>query len=503
MATVLGFDVGGSGCKAVLCEAGGRLLATGYAEVPFAHPGPGRVEVSPLAWWAATARAIAQVREEAPAGFAAVAGIGVSCTNAIVPVDAEGTPTRDAILLWDQRAIEEAHWLDRQAGDLARRIAGNRIAPGTFSAPSMLWIKRHEPTCFEATHAFLVPGGFIVHRLTDRFTMDESRASTTLLFDLRRREWSDALFDAMDLDRAKLPTAVPSDAIVGEVTTWAARETGLAKGIPVVAGAMDTVAAGLAIGAGIGRPDFLVLGTAARLAYIHSDDRFSPDFMNAVHDGGSWITVAAMNGVGTSLRWFRDQFGDREVAEAGRTGQEAYDLLVASAAESAPGAGGLVYLPYLAGERSPIWDPQARGVLLGLSAGHTRADVIRSLLEGAALAIRHNLDELLGDRARNIPLRIGGGGSHNSMWRRIIADVTGCALQRCPLPHLEAVGAARLAARSTVRLGWDGDTGETWERTVPRRSARNVYDDLYDRYRRLYPAVRPFFVEAHHAAIRA
>lgn len=465
-------------------------------------PRPSWVEEDAEDWWRAVAASVCDVTAD-PVVAETIAGVGVGCTNALVAVDASGRPLRPAIMQLDQRTVEQADWLRNTVGeDRLFDLTGNRIAPGSFSAPLILWLKEHEPEVFRAAHKFLVPSGFIVHRLSGRFSMDYSRGSTTSLFDIRKRVWSDMLCEVAGVPREKLPDLYDSWQVLGEVTPEAAQQTGLRPGTPVVAGCMDTV--GAAVGSGAVLPDesFAIVGTVARVGVAEDQPRFDDRLLNCCHAvPGQWLAFGVMNGAGISLRWFRDQFGHMEIALARETGTDHYDLLTEQAAKSPPGAQGLIYLPYIAAERSPIWDSNARGVIFGLTVAHRRCDVIRAMMEGVALSMHDNLLIMRDSMGAHIDeFRIGGGCARSPLWNQIIADVTGNTLLTMRASETETLGAAILAG---VGTGVYASFDEARERTmsferkfVPQPELAPIYGEVFRIYRQLYRDLQPRFAEA-------
>ncbi|MHB9091025.1 MAG: xylulokinase, partial [Chloroflexota bacterium] len=286
------------------------------------------------------------------------------------------------------------------------------------------------------------------------------------------------------------------------VTPAAAQLTGLHTGTPVVAGCMDTVGAAVGSGAVFPNESFAILGTVARVAVALDQPRFDDRFINCCHAvPGQWVALSVTNGSGVSMRWFRDLFGQMEVAVAREMGCDHYDLLTQQAAKSAPGANGLLYLPYIAAERSPIWDPYARGVFFGMSVGHKRGDFVRAMMEGVALSIRDNLaimKESVG--ARIDKLRAGGGCARSPLWDQIIADVTGHTIVTMRASETETLGTAILAG---VGTGVYGSFAEARERTLnfegefpPRKEYAPLYDGVFHLYKQLYEDLRPRFAEA-------
>lgn len=500
--TVLGIDIGATGCKATLYSLDGLPLGRGYSEYGMRSPRPGWVEEDAADWWQGVVDSVRCLTAD-PAVVGSIAGVGVGCTNALVAVDAEGEPLRPAIMQLDQRTVPQADRIRETVGEeRLREVTGNRVAPGSYSAPIILWLKEHEPEVFSRAHKFLVPSGFIVQRLTGRFSMDYSRGSTTALFDIKRREWSAELCAATGIPRGQLPDLYESWQPVGGISARAAQLTGLLEGTPVVAGCMDTV--GAAVGSGVVVPNesFAIMGTVARVAVALDRPRFDHRFINCCHAvPGQWVSLAVMNGAGLSMRWFRDLFGQMEVAVANELCVDHYDLLTREAELSRPGAGGLVYLPYLAAERSPIWDPYARGVFFGLGVGHRRGDFVRAIMEGVACSVRHNLailEEIIAARADH--LRIGGGCARSRLWNQIIADVTGRSIVTTRASETETLGAAVLAG---VGTGAYADFADARDRTLvreeefsPRAELASLYDGLFETYAGLYDDLRDRFARA-------
>lgn len=496
---LLGLDIGGTGAKAGLFAAqSGELLGAGYVEYRMTSVVPGYAEQDAETWWQAAVLAIRQAIGDTDPST--IRGAGVSCTNGLVAVDAAGRPLRPAIMLWDQRAVPEVEHISRTIGpDSLFEITGNPLAPGAYSLPTIVWLKRHEPDTLRAAHKLLVPGGYLVGRLTNEFTIDHSRACTTLLFDIRRLGWHRPFLEALEIPSEKLPRACSGMEPAGAVTGEAAKLTGLKPGTPVVAGCMDTVAASVGCGVIDAGECFVIMGTAARVCTTLLEPRFDRRFMNCSHSApGRWLAIGALNGVGSSWRWIRDTFGQPELAAAARSGQDAYDLLTAEAATAPPGSKGLLFLPYISGERTPIWNPKARSVFLGITLGHDRRDILRSVLEGAAFAIRQVVEILETEQRLEIrDLRIGGSAARSAIWNQIIADVLGKPVVSMMETQSEVLGAALVAG---VGLGVYANLGEAIaahvkpaRRFVPDDRAHATYDQLFPLYRDLYDDVKPYF----------
>ncbi|MDF1591057.1 MAG: FGGY family carbohydrate kinase [Desulfobacterales bacterium] len=496
---LLGIDIGGTGSKAGVFTLDGKLVGTGYSEYKMINTLPGQAEQDAEAWWQATIQAI----RKAISGISAddILAVGVGCTNGLIAVDRIGRPLRSAIMLWDQRALPEVERIRQTLDpDQVFSVTGNPVAPGAYSLPTILWLKHHEPETFEKAHKLMVPGGYLVARLTGEFTIDYSRACTTLLFDIRKMKWHEPFLEALEISVDKLPTPLPSQEIAGNVSAAAAL-TGLRPGTPVTAGCMDTI--GASIGSGVMQPGdcFVIMGTAARVSSPLGEPRFDNRFMNCAHVlPQRWLSIGAINGVGSSLRWVRDTFGQMEQAAAAASGRDVYDLLTAQAALSPPGSKGLLFLPYISGERTPIWDPYARGVFFGITLGHNRNDFLRSVLEGPAFAIRHVIEILETDCGLDIQtLRIGGAAATSGVWNQIIADVLGKHVVSLTQSHTEVLGAAVLAG---ISINVYSDFKTAINKTVvpgnefrPNPKAHDAYSRLFPMYKKLYTEVQHHFAE--------
>jgi xylulokinase len=396
-------------------------------------------------------------------------------------------------MLWDQRALPQVDRIrETLSAENVYDITGNPVAPGAYSLPTILWLKHPEPETFAAAHKLMVPGGYLVARLTGEFTIDHSRASTTLLFDIRNRQWHTPFLQKLDIDADKLPRPVACDEVVGAITASVAERTGLLEGTPVIGGCMDTIGASLGTGVLEEGQCFVIMGTAARVAGPLRTGRFDHRFMNCTHvSEDCWQYIGAINGVGSSLRWIRDTFCEMEQQQADASGADVYELITAQAAQAPPGSKGLLFLPYLAGERTPIWDPYARGVFFGVTLGHGRGDFFRSVLEGAAFAIRHVVELLESDSGLVIDeLRIGGAAASSSVWNQIICDVLGKRVISLTQSHTEVLGAALLAG---VGIELYPDFGTAISRTVvtgasfdPDPEANRSYNKLFPMYKELY-----------------
>jgi xylulokinase len=503
---LVGIDIGTTGAKVVLADAQGRIVAQAGEEYPTHFPHAAAAEQDPADWWRATCRIVRRVLGAGGIDPQQVAAVCVSDqAPSLVAVDRTGAPLGPALIWMDRRAEPQCTWLRAAVGaDRIAAINGGRIDP-YFLAPKLLWLRDHAPELYAACHQVLQANGYIVYRLCGAFSMDRAVGPLTMLFDGARGDWSPDLIAAMGLDRAKLPPVFPCAAVVGAVTTSAAAATGLAAGTPVLAGMVDGAAA--AIEAGLVRCGQAVEMTGQSTVLLIGSDRpyQGVDLFplgHAIDD--LHLVVGAQVASGGALRWFRDQLGDAEVREAAALGLDPFDLLSRAAASSPPGAHGLVFLPYLYGERSPIWDTNARGVLFGLSLATQKADIVRAIMEGAAFGLRHNVEAAADGGFAPHTLACVGGGARSAVWNQIKADI----LQRpISLPAAAAGAAMGDAIVAAAGAGIYASVAEAVTHMVaegvtftPRPAYAAIYDELYRIYRNLYGALRPEFVRL--AAVR-
>jgi xylulokinase len=473
MTRLVGLDVGTSSVKGVAIDADGAVLAVSERGYPLSTPRPGWSEQDPEDWW----RGAAEVLDELDA--ASAAGIGLSGQmHGLVSLDEAGRPLRPAILWNDGRTQAQCDEIERRIGfERLVELTGNRALAG-FTAPKLLWLAEHEPDVYGRIAHILLPKDYVRLKLTDEHAIDVADASGTLLFDVAARTWSDEVVKALDVDPAWLPAVHESPAVAG-VTHG---------GVPVAAGAGDQ--AGGALGVGVvaeGGPASVVLGTsgvvfAALDHYAHDPAARVHAFCHAVP--GAWHVMGVMLSAAGSLHWLRETVGGT------------YDELVAGAATWEPGAEGLLFAPYLAGERTPHNDPAARGAFIGLALRHDRGALVRAVLEGVAYGLRDVLDVVRELGVQADVGRLSGGGARSALWRRIVASVLGVPLERtAQSDHGAAFGAALLAG---VRSGAFADAAEAvaacvtvTDRTEPDPAWTTAYDEGYARFSALYPALRP------------
>ena len=491
MGLVLGIDVSTTATKAVLVDPGGGVRGVAGSEYAVAMPHPLWSEQDPALWWDAAQTAIRAALAHAGAAGTDVEAVGLTGQmHGAVLLDARGTVLRPAILWNDQRTAAECDEMRELVGpERLIAISGNDALAG-FTAPKLLWVRRHEPAVWARVAHVLLPKDYLRYRLTGDYATDKADGSGTILFDLAARTWSAELLAALGLDPARFPPAFEGPEITGTVSRSAAGATGLVQGIPVVAGGGDQAANGVGVGAVSEGTVALSLGTsgvifAATHAPLHDVHGRVHAFCHAVP--GRWHLMSVMLSAAGSLRWFRDALAP---------GEE-FGALVGSAGEVQAATDGLFFLPYLSGERSPHPDPLARGAFVGLSLQHDRRHLARAVLEGVAFGLRDGLELMI---AAGMPragqIRASGGGAASETWRQILADVLQADLVMTSTKEGGAFGAAVLAA---VGSGWFSDVATAagrLVRTVPSASpglASRAYADAHQAYRELYPALAPIF----------
>ena len=472
---LLGIDIGTTRTKAVLFDLEGRALASQEKEYMVHTPKPAWAEHNPDVWWKSLQEVVNRLFRKSSLKPNDVKCLGISVlTPALIPVDKNGSALRNAILMIDQRAVTEAEFIRKRVGEeKIFNVTGNRIAPGTYTAPSMLWIKNNETEIYERTYKFLHANGYIVHKLTGAFTIDYTQASATLLLDIKRKRWDENLCSSLGLSLDKLPEVYPSWEVVGELSEEAARELGLHTSIPVVAGANDTACA--CIGTGVVEDGMVLesIGTTITLSYITSEPKFDLRVLNRLHAvPDRYILMAAMSTPGAAYRWLRDQFYEGS-----------YKMMDEEAESSPPGARGLIFMPYLSGERTPIWNPNARGALFGLTLTHTRGDVARAFLEGGAYCVRDSLEVFRSRNFRIIEVRVTGGGAKSALWRQIMADVLGLPLTLPNTIEASCLGAAILGGTGAKIFR---DPREASKRLVKIIGGVKPRLDIYEKYQRYY-----------------
>jgi len=490
---LIGIDIGTSGTKSVVVDETGQLVATGQEAYNFDTPHPGWAEQTPDVWWDAATHTIQQVLQNSGLPPNVIRGVGFSGQmHGPVFLNRQGQSIRPAIIWADQRSTRECREIyDLLGKDGLYRTVCNPVDSG-FMAATLLWIKRHEPDTYRQIHTLLLPKDYVKYRLTGQLVTDPSDAGGTSLYDVRRLTWSEEVQTHLGLVPDMFPLVRPSTDIIGTVTPEAAQETGLLVGTPVVNGGNDQTMGALASGMISAGPVLVMIGTGGTVFTTVDSPVVDPELRMHTYPhciADRWHVLGAILSGGFSLKWFRNILGT----------SWSYDQLTAEAAAIPAGSEGALFLPYLAGERTPHMDSFATGVFFGLSVRHTRGYMIRSVMEGVAFAIRDCLELFTQIGIHPKDLIIGGGGAKSTLWRQIHADILNLPVTSVHTPETSATGAAMLAGIGT---GVFSSFQEACEKTVtfgqttqPLEKHRSRYEELYQLYRSLYPALKePFHI---------
>jgi len=508
MSLLVGLDIGTTSVKAGLFDERGRQLAAAGREYHLDHPAPDRVEIDASTWWESAVTAVRAALGRTGASPASVAAVAVSSQGeTVVAVDGRGRPLAPAIVWLDNRATVEAQALGERFDDaLVYDRTGVPAVNPTWTAAKLLWWRANEPALFRDAARFLLAEDFVLHRLTGRFVTDGSVACTTLLLDIRDGGWWAPMLDAVGIDASRLPEIAAPGSVVGTLTAAAAAELGLPAGIPIVTGGMDQGAG--AVGVGNAVPGVISESTGGALTVQASVDhhggdpsRQTPVYLHSAPGRYLYCPVCPTGGM--ALTWFRDRLGEAEMASAASSGSSAYDLLTELAATAPAGCDGLTMLPHLAGAFSPEYVPEARGVFAGLTLAHGRAHMVRAVLESVAFMLRRNLELLATAGAPAAEIRSHGGGARSALWNQVKADVCGVPVITLEGEDAAVRGDAMLAG---VAIGAYPDLAAAGAAMIhpqarfePEPANRAVYDDAYDRYVRLFDALRPLFQRSAHA----
>ena len=482
---LLGVDIGTSSCKTALFDPDGRVRAAGGSGYPVSYPEKGWAEQDPEDWWGGVCRAIRETTGTGGIDPADIAGIGVDGQSwSAVALDGSGNVLCPTPIWTDTRSGEICReTAERLTAEKLFALCGNPPQPG-YTWPKILWYRENRPEVFGRTEKILQSNSYIVYRMTGEITQDLSQGYGLACFDMRKGCWDEEACGMLGIPRRFLPEIYPCHQVVGRLTKKAAEETGLKEGTPVVAGGLDAACGTL--GAGVTAPGQTQEqgGQAGGMSICIDRYAADPRLILGFHTvPGRWLLQGGTTGGGGALKWLRETVCP-ELSFAD----------MSSLAEQAPaGSGGVIFLPYMAGERSPVWNPKACGVFFGLNFSVTRGQMIRACMEGVAYALRHNLETAASAGARAETLRAMGGSANSRVWTQIKADVTGCRIEVPASDTATTLGAAILAG---VGTGVYGSFEEAAGRTVrvkesyePARETRAVYERGYETYRKLYPAL--------------
>lgn len=492
MTHLLGIDLSTTGAKALLIDSEGRVVSSATTPLNLSTPHPLWSEQDPHEWWTATVNSIKTALAEASVSGEDIVAIGLTGQmHSLVLLDENGHVLRPAILWNDQRCGAECDEIRaRVTRDKLVQITGNDALTG-FTAPKILWVEKHEPQIHQRIRHILLPKDYIRYKLTAGLAMDKADGSGTMLFDLRRRTWSTELLSLLNISAEWLPRTFEGHETTGEVTREVAELTGLRAGTSVVAGGGDQAAG--AVGVGVVRPGMMavtvgtsgVVFAATESALIEPAGRLHA-FCHAVEN--RWHLMGVMLSAAGSLQWYHDKFAR----------EKSFAELVNEAADIPAGSEGLIFLPYLSGERTPHPDPFARGAWIGLTTRHSQPHLTRAVLEGVAFGLKDifNLMKEIGLGSVD-QIRVSGGGAKSVLWRQILADIFEAELVTVNTTEGAAYGAALLAG---VGAGVWGDVDAACSQTIfvndrvsPNRATAEIYRSMYHQYRNLYPVLKPTF----------
>ncbi|HEV8501716.1 MAG TPA: FGGY family carbohydrate kinase [Casimicrobiaceae bacterium] len=501
MPHVIGVDIGTQSTKAVLMDERGQLVAQASTAYLVDSPHPLWAEQWPQVWMQAVENCIRGV----VAGRADVARtVKALCISSLyggsgIPVDVAGAPLAPCLIWMDRRAQDEAAWV-RANVDLDRLhdITGNGV-DSYYGYTKMLWLREKRPEVWKQTHRFVPPNAYVIAQLTGEWAVDHSSAGNIGgVYDIRRRQWSEAMLEALGIPPSMMPPRlVESSAVVGTLARARAADLGLPADLPVVAGGVDAAVATLAAGARREGNHVAMIGTSMCWGTIRKspDARHGliamPHVLNGLHD---LYVFGGASTAGASVTWFRENFCEAEVTAGKARGIDPHVLLEAGAAALPAGGEGLLFLPYLMGERSPIWDAQASGAFVGLGLHHGRAHLYRAVLEGVTYALQHNIETgSSGSGVLDEAITVVGGASRSDLWMQMVADVTRRPVYTIPGDVEASLGAAMLAALA-VGLADTDALFATWvkleRRAEPREGDAARYAPLYRQYVALYPALK-------------
>jgi xylulokinase len=484
----LGIDVGTGGSRAILIDETGNVIASATAEhAPFASPEIGWAEQSPDDWWRACVSAIREILTKAkPEEIGAISFSGQM--HGSVLLDEKDRPLRPALLWCDQRTEKQCAEITKKIGaEKLIKLVSNPAVTG-FTLPKLLWVRENEPEIWSRVKSVLLPKDFIRFKLSGDKASDVADSSGTLLFDVENRAWSIEMLEVFEIEKEILPKVFESIEVTGKVSAIGAKETGLREGTSIIAGAGDNAAG--AIGMGVTRVGTLsaTIGTSGVVFTVTDSPKL--DLKGRIHTlchaiPGRWHNTGVTLAAGFSLKWFRENFCEGK----------SFDELADAAAKTPSGAEGAIWLPYLMGERTPHLDATARAAFIGLTASHTKAHLIRAVMEGVAFSLRDSFEIFKEIGAPIEKIRLGGGGAKSKLWRQIQADVYQKPVEILEADEGAAFGAAMLAG---VGAGAWKSVDEACEKTIrvaetvlPKNESVEKLNRNYEVYRQLYSALRP------------
>lgn len=495
---LIGIEIGTTNVKTVLFDIEGREAASSGIEYDTHYIKTDYVEQNPSDWWICVTQSIRKVIEDAHADKADIGGVGISAHGTgVLPVDNEGLPLRNSIIWMDRRAKAETQFIRDHAEQEINEIYGNSV-DSYHPVPAILWIKNNEPEIYRKTECFLPVESYINFKLTGVYSISTNEAGLLHVFDNQNMVWSERVASLIGIDIDKLPPLFDGSEVIGGVTKKAAEETGLAAGTPVVAGALDTPSAVLGAGCVAAGDSFLTIGTGSNFGIIIDRPVREPRLILVPHAvKQKWIIDAVMASTGSALKWFRDQFCVSEKDTAERINTDVYELINKMAGNTRPGSDATVFLPYLQGSLCPIWNNEARGVMVGMTHSTKKENIARMIMEGCAFKLRHNIEVAESNDIEVKNIRCIGGGSKSEVWNQINADITGKELLIPDISDAGPLGGAILAGTGTGILKDLHDTVGSMVRITkryePNKQYQNYYSDLYGVFRNIYEKLKDEF----------
>lgn len=498
MRYLLGLDIGTSGTKTALFDEYGNTIATATNGYELFQPKVGWAEQDPEEWWEACVKGIRAVIEKSKVDSLHIKGIGLSGQmHGLVLLDKYNKIIRNSIIWCDQRTEEECKEITEKIGkEKLIQITGNPALTG-FTLSKLLWVRNNEPENYQKINKVLLPKDYIRFKLTGVFATEVSDASGMQMLDINARNWSDELLKLMEIDKSLLPEVYESVIVSGQVTKEVAKLTLLQENTPVVGGAGDQAAG--AIGNGIVKEGVIstVIGSSGVVFASTDTPRF--DSLGRVHTlchavPGKWHVMGVTQGAGLSFKWFKETFCQKEVEDCKTSGKNIYDVLTEKAAKSIPGSNGVIYLPYLMGERTPHLDPNVKGGFVGVSLINNQNDFIRSILEGVSFSLKNCLDIIEGMNVNIEDIRVSGGGAESKVWRKILCDIFQYNLTTVKASEGPALGVAILAG---VGVGIYNSVEEACSKIIkgsetiaPDKTLKESYNNVYEVYNSLYSKVK-------------
>ena len=489
---LMGIDVGTTGVKVLLIDKNGNVVSKDTQEYPLYTPKPGWAEQNPEDWWNATVKGIKNVINNINPGD--IKGIGLSGQmHGLVVLDCKFKVLRPSILWCDQRTVKQCEYITKKVGYAKlMELVCNPALTG-FTAGKILWVRDNEPEIYKKIYKILLPKDYIRFKLTNVFATEVSDASGMLLLDIRKRRWSEDILKILNLSKDLLPDCFESEDVTGVVTKEVSKITGLKEGTPVVGGGGDQSSS--AIGCGIVESGIISITIGTSGVVFAFSDEVKLDKLGRIHTfchsvRNKWHTMGVMLSAGGSLKWFKDNLSKKEIEEAKKKKVDPYDVMLKEVEKIKPGAENLIFLPYLAGERTPHLDPYARGVFFGLGIYHKKSHLIRSILEGVSFGLRDSIEIM---KILKIPIRqvrVTGGGARSLVWLQILADICNLEMVTVNVSEGAAFGVALLAGVGTRVYS---DIKQVCRNVIKitnkiKPDLRNVkiYDEYYKMYKRMY-----------------